>query len=290
MDKYSKKPDLAGKVAKVLNTGGGAVVSAYDLSSAFMGKVYSTVKRTPELPKKAKGIVSEGIELITSGDIKKMESQIKEHEHKLKELYYEIGKKTTKISKGAKLPKIDSVKKLIGKAKEHNKKIQALKNQIAEREEQKKAKELRKKEEKDKKAFISVISNVNTKLAVPPLIELLGDKSLKIREKALCAIKSITGQDIAVSVHASKKELAAAISNLKGWWEKKGSGRVDIRDPEKVGAVTGTKMPEFTEERSRKAKKKKSLRKPGDIKDFQKEAVKDDKKNRADERRNISVS
>lgn len=432
MYEYSKKSDLAGTTAKVLNAGGSAVLSAYDLSSAFIDKIYFTVKKTPELPKKAKEMATEGLEWVKSNDRKKMESKIRKYEDKIKELYYEIGKESAETSKITRPLETDSIKKLIGEVKGYKNKIQIVKNQIAEIEEKKKAEELKKEEErlakkkgkekhtevanavkaeiektketgtfkkpleqavfekiandllnsemdikilaaaelgkmrnkaalpvlhkaakfdnpyltseiinsliniggprsipffrehvtdkdmrvrigclqglykmaddnvltpilvnalrdedaevritaatligwrenkdfvpvliqclndkkeKVRKAAISALSHIKDKASVPSLIELLQDKSLEIREKAFCGIKAITGKDIAINVHASKKELSKAVENLKDWWEKEGLGKVDVRIPEEAGAVTGTEEPELTEKKLKRMTK-----------------------------------
>ncbi len=266
MHEYSKKSDLAGTVAKVINAGGSAVVSVYDLGAGLIDGIYSTAKRTPELTEKAQEAVTAGVEAISAGidlvravDRKKIEAQIEECEDRLKVLFYEIGKKSSKLSKVTGPRKSDALKKLLDQVRECENKIRSLKHQIVKMEELKIADQLRLKEEKAGKALISALSNIKHRLSVPPLIDMLEDKSIEIREKALTALETVTGIKVEFNVHAAGQELAEAVKKIRARWEKEAQTIFAIPGAEKGGPAAAAKMPAFSKNKLRKMNKAKLI-------------------------------
>ncbi|UCD86565.1 MAG: HEAT repeat domain-containing protein, partial [Desulfobacterales bacterium] len=89
---------------------------------------------------------------------------------------------------------------------------------------------LRDEDARVRKGAVSALANIKDSLAVLPLIKVLGDKDLEIREKSLNAIKVITGEEIAFDLHASGKELTEAINNLRDWWQQERLGKEEAAE------------------------------------------------------------
>ncbi|OQY11224.1 MAG: hypothetical protein B6I30_07230, partial [Desulfobacteraceae bacterium 4572_187] len=88
-----------GFTVKVLNEAGGALVDLYDLGESAVDKIGCKLKKVPDLGKKARKAVSDGIDTIKpkgrtaqkdEGNI--IKDKIKEKESKIEGLYREIGK------------------------------------------------------------------------------------------------------------------------------------------------------------------------------------------------------
>jgi len=56
------------------------------------------------------------------------------------------------------------------------------------------------------------------------LIKCLADKELGVREKALEALRSITGEELACDVAAAQDALDASVTALMSWWQSKVAG------------------------------------------------------------------
>jgi len=169
---------------KVLNEAGGAVVDIFDLSSAAVGKMVSIFKKAPDLPKKAKKIVSDGIEIVKPSETKIIEKKIKKKKDKIEELYREIGKEGVKSADSdiESLLTTEGVKSLISDVREYEKQIARLKGRITELEEEKKKDALDKIKVKEKAAVAKEkekIDEVETKdMTINDAIETLIRTSL----------------------------------------------------------------------------------------------------------------
>ena len=110
------------------------------------------------------------------------------------------------------------------------------------------------------KAAVSALANMRDEAAVLPLIRTLENKNPEIKNKALEAIKMITGEEVAFDFQASGDALTEAVNNLMDWWQKKRLGEVEIAQPEEGGEVSepeAEKEEELTEENlNRKLKSK----------------------------------
>jgi hypothetical protein len=87
---------------------------------------------------------------------------------------------------------------------------------------------LRDEEVKVRKAAVSALANIKDEASVPALIKVLGDKNLEIREKALESVCIISGEEIEFDVHTSGKALKKAVEELRGWWENRMLGELDV--------------------------------------------------------------
>jgi hypothetical protein len=93
---------------------------------------------------------------------------------------------------------------------------------------------------------VSALLNFKDQSTVMPLIKVLSDNALDIREKALDAIKAITGVDITFDVQLSGQALYDEINNLRDWWLKERFGDVDIRfdDDDELSKKAGVEVEE----------------------------------------------
>ncbi len=132
-----ERSGVLGFTAKVFNEAGGALVDLFDLGSAAMDKISSKLKKAPELGKKAREIVSEGIETVRPSKTNAIRDKIKKKEEKIEDLYKEIGKEGVRSSEGEGPLDTEPVKGLIADVKEYEKEIERLKGRITELEEQK---------------------------------------------------------------------------------------------------------------------------------------------------------
>ena len=129
-----KRKGVLGFTAKVLNEAGGALVDVFDLGERAVSKLGRKLKKTPNLVKKARKIVDEGIEnkTVKKGETNAIENKIKEKEDKIEGLYREIGKEGVSYAEvGAPLDS-DILKSLISDVKEYEKEIERLKGRVAE--------------------------------------------------------------------------------------------------------------------------------------------------------------
>ena len=134
-----KRKGVLGFTAKVLNEAGGALVDVFDLGERAVSKLGRKLKKTPNLVKKARKIVDEGIEnkTVKKGETNAIENKIKEKEDKIEGLYREIGKEGVSYAEvGAPLDS-DILKSLISDVKEYEKEIERLKGRVAELDAQK---------------------------------------------------------------------------------------------------------------------------------------------------------
>ena len=132
-----KRSGVLGFTAKVLNEAGGALVDIFDLGSGIVDKIGSKLKKAPDLGKKAREIVNEGIEAIKPDKTKAIKNKIKKKEEKIEDLYREIGKEGVKSSEEEGPLDTEPVKGLISDVKEYEKEIERLKGRITDLEEQK---------------------------------------------------------------------------------------------------------------------------------------------------------
>jgi len=132
-----ERSGVLGFTAKVLNEAGGALVVIFDLGSTAVDKIGSKLKKAPELGKKAREIVSEGIETVKPNKTKAIRDKIKKKEEKIENLYKEIGKEGVMSSEGEGPLDTEPVKGLIADVKEYEKEIERLKGRITELEGQK---------------------------------------------------------------------------------------------------------------------------------------------------------
>jgi len=131
-------------LAKALNAGGSAVVSAYDMTAGALNATLNAVKKAPVLPKKVLGVFSKGFDFGKPSEIKKAEAKISEYELKIKNLYYQIGKEGALYADEKAPLDAEPVKKLIADVRKFETEIQLLGSRIAEIKEQKKAEALNK--------------------------------------------------------------------------------------------------------------------------------------------------
>ncbi|MBF0574332.1 MAG: HEAT repeat domain-containing protein [Desulfamplus sp.] len=141
------------RFATALNAVGSSTVWVYDATASGLGKVWSAVKKVPEFKPVPKGMFTKGLGLIKTGEIGSLENKIAEYEKQIKMLYFEIGKEGAKSSDGDTILESDTLKKLLSDVKEHEKEISRLKNRIVELKEEKIAEKIRKKELKKEAAF-----------------------------------------------------------------------------------------------------------------------------------------
>ncbi|MBF0228374.1 MAG: HEAT repeat domain-containing protein [Desulfamplus sp.] len=141
------------RFASALNAVGSSTVWVYDATASGLGKVWSAVKKVPEFKPVPKGMFTKGLGLIKTGEIGSLENKIVEYEKQIKMLYFEIGKEGARSSDGETLLESDTLKKLLSDVKEHEKEISRLKNRIVELKEEKIAEKIRKKELKKEAAF-----------------------------------------------------------------------------------------------------------------------------------------
>ncbi|HIJ19441.1 MAG TPA: HEAT repeat domain-containing protein [Deltaproteobacteria bacterium] len=134
-----KRKGVLGFTAKVLNEAGGALVDLYDLGVGAVDKIGCRLKKAPDLGKKAREIVNEGLETIRPAGkaVKKsqgkaIKEKIKEKEEKIESLYREIGKEGVSYSEDGAPLDTEAVKSLISDVKEYEKEIKRLKDRIAE--------------------------------------------------------------------------------------------------------------------------------------------------------------
>jgi len=149
VDVSKKRTGVTGFMSKVLNESGTAIVNIFDGVAYVCTGVKDGVKKTPEVTrkvsKKAKSLVSTGVEKIkplpkkTFKKVKRVESKqlqekIKKREKKIASLYYEIGKEGSKVSDQSNILEQEPIKKLIADAKGYEREIQRLKDRITELE------------------------------------------------------------------------------------------------------------------------------------------------------------
>lgn len=111
---------------------------------------------------------------------------------------------------------------------------------------------LRDEESRVRRAAVSTLANLKDNASILPLINVLGDKDLEVREKALEAIQAILGEDIVFDVHASRKAIVEAIDTLKDWWQNERIGKdkpvdsartVDMETPPDIVYAAETEEP-----------------------------------------------
>lgn len=72
-----------------------------------------------------------------------------------------------------------------------------------------------------RKSAIQALENIRNQDAVLPLIRLLNDDALDIREKVLVTLERITGETLVLSNGDDKQDRLADVNRLKTWWIKK---------------------------------------------------------------------
>ncbi|MBF0397862.1 MAG: HEAT repeat domain-containing protein [Desulfobacterales bacterium] len=183
-------------LAKVLNLGGKALVTAYDATVSTFSKIFSTVKReVPVISEKTKGIFTKGFTFLKSSETSELETKIKEYEKQIKDLYFEIGREGSKVSQGESPVELEAVKKLVIDVRNYEKEIERLQKRIIEVKEEKEAEDLRKKEEKKAQKLAKLAEkskrNKNKDEEIRKLIESNINKALKIGE-----FESLSEQEI----------------------------------------------------------------------------------------------
>jgi HEAT repeat protein len=95
-------------------------------------------------------------------------------------------------------------------------------------------------------ATVSALLNFKDQSSVMPLIKVLGDKVLDIREKALEAIRTITGVNLSFDVQLSGQLLYDEINKLRDWWLKERFGDVDFKfeDDDELSKKAGAPIEE----------------------------------------------
>ncbi|MBF0554225.1 MAG: HEAT repeat domain-containing protein [Nitrospirae bacterium] len=79
---------------------------------------------------------------------------------------------------------------------------------------------LQDKDELVRKAAVSALANIKDTSAVLPLMRTLADEAIEIRQKSLEAIKMITAKEITFNIELTGDALAAAVNELKDWWQR----------------------------------------------------------------------
>ncbi|HUV49783.1 MAG TPA: HEAT repeat domain-containing protein [Anaerolineae bacterium] len=140
---YHERSGFIGGVARVLNFGGRAMVSAYDVTSDALNKLFTAAKKSTFLPEKVAGMFTSGLGMSRPSETRRLEDKIEEYERKIKALYLEIGKEGANYSGDESALQTEPIKKLIADVREYEKEIQRLKDRIVEAREQKKAEAVR---------------------------------------------------------------------------------------------------------------------------------------------------
>jgi|APSaa5957512622_1039677.scaffolds.fasta_scaffold25134_2 hypothetical protein len=86
---------------------------------------------------------------------------------------------------------------------------------------------LRDEDRRVRKAAVSALAHLRDESSVLPLIRVLADEELEIRKKALETIRMISGNDaITFDVFADASAMAAAVDDMRNWWEQERLERV----------------------------------------------------------------
>lgn len=182
-----------GFTVRVLNEAGGALVDLYDLGESAVDKIGCKLKKVPDLGKKARKTVSDGIEAIkpkgktsqkSEGNV--IKDKIKEKESKIEGLYREIGKEGVSHTEDGAPLDTAAVKSLISDVKEYEKEIARLKDRIAELDTQKDEVALESLKPKQKAAFTE---------APEKMVE-TGEQDLPLRAAMAAAIETGLRSDV----------------------------------------------------------------------------------------------
>ncbi|MBF0232175.1 MAG: hypothetical protein HQK65_03955, partial [Desulfamplus sp.] len=169
--------------ASMLNAAGSSTVWAYDATASGLGKVWAVVKKVPEFKPVPRGMFTKGLGLIKTGEIGTLENKISEYEKQIKMLYFEIGKEGAKNSDGDTLVESEALKKLLSDVKEHEKEINRLKNRIVEIKEEKIAAKIRQKEMKKEAAFVKLKEKVRKEKASVDQINKVVENAINVAVK-----------------------------------------------------------------------------------------------------------
>ncbi|MBF0100831.1 MAG: HEAT repeat domain-containing protein [Desulfobacterales bacterium] len=133
-------------LARTINVIGGASIIVYDATANLVEKLYSGIKKTPELTSKVRGMFVKGNPFDGYKEVRHIHHKIAEHEKQIKNLYFEIGKEGSKSQETESAMASEIVGKLIQDVRDHENEILRLKKRIVEFKEDKAAEVLRKKE------------------------------------------------------------------------------------------------------------------------------------------------
>ncbi|MEE9503554.1 MAG: HEAT repeat domain-containing protein [Thermodesulfobacteriota bacterium] len=86
------------------------------------------------------------------------------------------------------------------------------------------------KDECMKTSLISALTHIGDRAALPALVDLLGDKSRGIKEKALDAIKELSGEEVTFDLKTKGKKLKHAMEELKLKLGKTGISHTSIKN------------------------------------------------------------
>ena len=86
---------------------------------------------------------------------------------------------------------------------------------------------LRDEDRRVRKAAVSALAHLKDEASVLPLIRVLADEEVELRKKALQTIRMISGNDeITFDVYADESAMAAAVDDMRNWWEQERLERV----------------------------------------------------------------
>ena len=74
--------------------------------------------------------------------------------------------------------------------------------------------------ERVRRATVDALSNIKDPASVLPMIKVLADEKLDIRERAYGAIRLITGEKIDFDLHLTGSKLKEEIEKLRDWWQE----------------------------------------------------------------------
>jgi len=157
--------------SKVLKECSGALVAIFDGVFLAKDKVGEVIKKTPDLSKSAKEIVSKKLENFkpvkkikqssqNKAEVRKLSLKIKKRKQKIESLYYEIGKQSSKFEEGDKALDSQVIKKLVSDIRDYEAEISKIEDQMKELETKKETKVKKKPAVKPQKKIKKLIEKV----------------------------------------------------------------------------------------------------------------------------------
>ncbi|MBF0469572.1 MAG: HEAT repeat domain-containing protein [Desulfamplus sp.] len=174
---------IRSRFASVLNAAGSSTVMVYDATASGLGKVWSAMKKVPQLRPVPKGMFTKGLGFIKTGEVGNLEKKIAEYEKQIRILYFEIGKEGAKSSEGDTIVESEALKKLLSDVREHEKEITRLQNRIVEIKEERIAARIREKEMKKEAAFVKLKDKVQKEKAPVDQINKVVENAINVAVK-----------------------------------------------------------------------------------------------------------
>ncbi|MBF0481387.1 MAG: HEAT repeat domain-containing protein [Desulfovibrionaceae bacterium] len=119
-------------IACVLNASGKAVLYGIDKSADLFGQAACVPASVKDLPEKAKGFFSGGLNFFFGGEKHKIDDKVREYEKKIQKRYFEIGKVSAHSQNMESALQKESIQKLIAEIREYEKEVQRLKGRADE--------------------------------------------------------------------------------------------------------------------------------------------------------------